>query len=217
MLDTLRERLLSGRYEPLTPLRLKPLADELGVSTMPVRAALARLEGEGLVQTAPRRGAVVAPIDLDSLDQVQAVRAALEGYAARLGAERITDAGIVEMREALRRVDAATTHEESVAAEWDGYSICHRASGQQRLIDLVGDHRRMALRYIRLVMRRNPEFSVAAHSNLDRLIEACDRRDGETAERVLREAMAWTGQEVRALLQGTDGSVPRTTVGKDVG
>src|SRR2546426_1115964 len=91
--EALRARILRG-LAPGSPLRLAEIADQYGVSMMPVRSALRRLEAEGLIRQLPRRGAVVAPLELSDLEEIQAVRAGLEGYAARLGAERIGETGL---------------------------------------------------------------------------------------------------------------------------
>ena len=102
--------------EPGTPLRLSAIAERLGVSTMPVRAALKRLEGDGLVRVLARRGTVVAPLELDDIEEIQAIRWGIEGLAARLGAEACTDADVAAMRGHLERI-----REASAARDMDAY------------------------------------------------------------------------------------------------
>jgi len=62
--EALRERILRGDYPEGEPLRQDALADELGVSRIPVREALRQLEAEGLVTFSPHRGAVVSTRDV---------------------------------------------------------------------------------------------------------------------------------------------------------
>lgn len=79
--ETLRDRILSGAYPPLARLNIDGIARELGVSPIPVREALRRLEAQGWVQFRPNAGAVVAPVDATSWEQAMVTLAILEGAA----------------------------------------------------------------------------------------------------------------------------------------
>jgi DNA-binding GntR family transcriptional regulator len=189
--EALRERIVRGVYAPLTPLRLAPFAAELGVSTQPVRAAILRLQGEGLVQTVPRRGSVVAPLELNDLEEIQAIRSAIEGFAARVGAERIDSAGIQSMERGLEALRHVTTLDDYIATEWECYSHCYAVAGRAGLLGLIADYRRRAERYIRVSLEGMPAFGDAVEYQR-RLIDACIAHDGEAAERVIHESIAWT-------------------------
>lgn len=84
----IRERIMSGELAPGSRLNEVALADEMRISRPPVREALRILSGEGLVEFAAGRGAVVTDLDLDSYVQVAEIRMALEVAAARHAAER---------------------------------------------------------------------------------------------------------------------------------
>ena len=86
--DRLLSLLLAGTWAPQTPLREESLASMLGTSRTPVRDALRRLEGDGLVQITPRRGARVVGYSAEEIDSIYDLRAVLEGLAARWAAER---------------------------------------------------------------------------------------------------------------------------------
>ncbi len=75
--EVLRDEILHD-LEPGMALPLAGIAERLGVSTMPVRAALMRLEADGLVRQQPRRGAIVAPLEVDDVQEIQAVRAGID-------------------------------------------------------------------------------------------------------------------------------------------
>ncbi|HEY9228512.1 MAG TPA: GntR family transcriptional regulator [Gemmatimonadaceae bacterium] len=74
----LRERILRGDYPEGEPLRQDAVADELGVSRIPVREALRQLEAEGLVTFSPHRGAVVSSLSLDEIHELFELRAEIE-------------------------------------------------------------------------------------------------------------------------------------------
>src|SRR4051794_15630849 len=76
--EALRERILRGDYPEGEPLRQDALADELGVSRIPVREALRQLEAEGLVTFNPHRGAVVSTLSLDEIEELFQLRADIE-------------------------------------------------------------------------------------------------------------------------------------------
>lgn len=84
VLDFVRDRILSGEYEPGARLRLQPLAEESGASLIPVREALRILETERLVETIPNRGARVAGISREDMEDLYRVRVLLETEAVRL-------------------------------------------------------------------------------------------------------------------------------------
>lgn len=83
VLDFVRARILSGEYEPGARLRLQPLAEESGASLIPVREALRILEAERLVETIPNRGARVANISREDMEDLYRVRILLETQAIR--------------------------------------------------------------------------------------------------------------------------------------
>jgi DNA-binding GntR family transcriptional regulator len=76
--DALRERILRGAYPDGEPLRQDTLAEELGVSRIPVREALRQLEAEGLVTFSPHRGAVVSSLSLAEIEELFELRAEIE-------------------------------------------------------------------------------------------------------------------------------------------
>jgi DNA-binding GntR family transcriptional regulator len=91
---TIRERILSGAYAPGYRVVIDALASELGVSALPVREAIRRLEAEGLVVFRPNAGAHVAPADPRLFEEEMTVLAVLEGYATALAAPALGAEGV---------------------------------------------------------------------------------------------------------------------------
>ncbi len=99
VVDTLREAILTGEYRPGERLVQDELAESLGISRIPLREALRRLEGEGLVIISPNRGAIVRPLAPKDVVDLYDVRLALESLAVRRAAEHYVD-----LREATERM-----------------------------------------------------------------------------------------------------------------
>ncbi|MDH2328145.1 GntR family transcriptional regulator [Cereibacter sp. SYSU M97828] len=103
----LRQAILSGSYDPGTRLNERSLAQQLGVSTTPVKEALRQLEADGLVLTKPRSGVIVR-FDYHWAEEMILARAAIESTIARLAAQRITDADIPALQQVLDDMRRAT-------------------------------------------------------------------------------------------------------------
>ena len=83
------DAIISGRAAPGQRLRERELSDQYGVSRIPVREAIHRLEQDGFLVTAPRRGAVVRKLTLKDVEELFDLRVLLESFAARRAAERV--------------------------------------------------------------------------------------------------------------------------------
>jgi DNA-binding GntR family transcriptional regulator len=92
LVDIVRDRILSGSAAPDSPIRQDALAGELGISKIPLREALARLEQEGLLHSHANRGFFVRSLNTAEAEEVFALRLKLEPDAIVLGAERANDA-----------------------------------------------------------------------------------------------------------------------------
>jgi DNA-binding GntR family transcriptional regulator len=90
LVESLRDRILSGAAAAGEPVRQDALAAELGISKIPLREALARLEQEGLVRSEPNRGFFVRPLSAAEAEEVYALRLKLEPDAAAAGAGAAT-------------------------------------------------------------------------------------------------------------------------------
>jgi len=84
----IRDRIMAGAFPQGSRLRERELADALGVSRIPLREALPRLEADGFVATSPRRGARVAQLTVRDIEEVYTVRLGVDVFAARLAALR---------------------------------------------------------------------------------------------------------------------------------
>lgn len=101
---TIRDLVIRGAFEAGARLKEEELAATIGVSRTPIREALRRLSAEGLVEFIPNRGAHVASWSDDDLDEIFALRAAVEGVGCRFAAARITDGELEELRKLAQKM-----------------------------------------------------------------------------------------------------------------
>lgn len=147
---TLREAILKGNLAPGERLMEIQLANQLGVSRTPIREAIRKLELEGLVIMIPRRGAEVARITEKDLKDVLEVRTSLEELAISLACERISDASVEALKEALKNFKAAINGGDvTKIAESDVafHDIIFAATDNARLIQIVNNLREQMYRY----------------------------------------------------------------------
>ena len=110
--DRLRNEILEGRLKPGEWLRQERIAQEHGVSQMPVREALKQLAAEGLVEHVPYRGVRVVQFSAEDVEDLYACRAFIEAMAARLAAVQITDSELEELAELHERMLRCRTPED---------------------------------------------------------------------------------------------------------
>ncbi|MEZ0536862.1 GntR family transcriptional regulator [Caldicellulosiruptoraceae bacterium PP1] len=88
--DVVKEKILMGLLKPGDSLIETKLSEELGVSRTPIREAIRQLELEGLVYTIPHKGAIVAGVTAQDIEDIYTIRMLLDGLAARWAAIKIT-------------------------------------------------------------------------------------------------------------------------------
>ncbi len=106
-LDKVRIAILNQYFKPGQRLIERSLCEELGVSRTVVREVLRHLETEGLVQSVPKQGPIVAVIDADTTRQIYELRSLLEGHAAAGCAAKCAPQDIATMKSALGSIEGA--------------------------------------------------------------------------------------------------------------
>lgn len=148
--NTLRKAILTGELKPGERLMEIHLANRLGVSRTPIREAIRKLELEGLVIMIPRRGAEVAQITEKSLKDVLEVRRALDALCVELACERIDEEATQQLKKACEEFERATETKDATTiakADVELHDIIVRATGNQRLIQLINNLSEQMYRY----------------------------------------------------------------------
>ena len=186
--DRLRADIQSGVYAPGDRLVERRLAHLLGVSHIPLREALARLEEEGLVVRPPRRGARVASLSPRMLEEVSSLRVVLEQFAIQRLRGRFTPAARAELQAIVdAMIRAAEQHDLALVHELDQqfHEYLWRLSDHALLMEVAGQLRSRVSHFYRAAaaplgpdgLRRHAE----THQELLDLIASGDRRAAEKA------------------------------------
>ncbi len=153
---------MSGALRPGTFIRLDETAAKLGVSVTPVREALLKLRGEGMVQLEPHRGHVVLPLSRQDIDDIFWLQATIAKELAATAAQHITDAEIDDLEritDALAAAVAAADTEAIAATEFAFHRAFNHATGRIKLAwFLLHVARYMPL----MVYAADPEWGAAA-------------------------------------------------------
>jgi DNA-binding GntR family transcriptional regulator len=186
--DQIRALILSGEMAPGARLSQIDLAERLGISRTPVREALRRLAGEGLIDALPQRGFRVTDLGLEAVMRRLEVRLLLEPGIARLAAERAEADDLIALREAIT-LEADATEPDAIH---DASRLFHLAlAGATRNEDIVSTLSTLWIVEVgrRLLARRagEPEWKPGDVREHQAILAAVEAHDGEHAERLVRE------------------------------
>jgi GntR family transcriptional regulator, vanillate catabolism transcriptional regulator len=198
----LRELILQGELAPGAPLFEVAMAERLGVSRTPIRAALAQLAQEALLERLPNGGYTVRQFTVRDLFDAVEMRGTIEGLAARMAAERGVSALALERIKApVARIDELLDRREVSSADIERYLECN-ASFHRQLIALPESFvvERMLEQIVTLPFASPNAFVVAqwelgqewkiffaAQEHHHGVIEAIEQREGARAEALARE------------------------------
>jgi DNA-binding GntR family transcriptional regulator len=192
--QALRNALLNAEFAVGERIFETEVAQMLGVSRVPVREAVRRLQQDGLLEVRPRSGIYVASISQEEADDIYRIRAALEGTAAALAAERVTEeeldelAALLERQEKEARQAARTTRSQSrVVARADQFHrAVHVYARSPRLFELLELIYGQVMHFRNITLSMPGRAEAATHGHHE-LYDALRRHDSKEAERIMRE------------------------------
>ena len=182
--NTLRERILKGVYKPGERLMEIHLADQLGVSRTPIREAIRMLELEGLVKMVPRKGAQVAKISKEDLQDVLEVRKALDTLSVKLACERITEDEIKLLNNAEREFEKALASKdvrEIAEADVAFHDVIHSATKNGRLKSMISNLAERIYRYRFEYIKQQSDGGKALMLEHREIMRCIESRDVESA------------------------------------
>ncbi len=190
----LRAAILDGGLSPGQPLSVPELSRQLDVSRSPVREALLALVADGLAVEHPRRGVSVVEVETSDLLEIHEVREGVEAQAARLCAERATDAVLRRLADVLVQQRAVVERDD--ASGWfrtnaEFHGAIAEGTGNRRLSEVLltlEAQMQLGLRQVSSDREQRRRGLTEHHGILD----AIARRDPDGAERAMRDHIRHT-------------------------
>ena len=206
---TLRKAILKGELQPGERLMEIALANRLGVSRTPVREAIRMLEHEGLVVMKPRRGAQVAKITEQELNDVLEVRKSLEMLAANKACERMTEEDMKAMWETgaeFRKLALDPNCDLTALTEADVafHDTIYRGTRNRRLNQILANLREQMYRF-RLEYLKDASIRESLVSEHEEIMKAVAGRDGELAAGLIGEHIDNQEKVIHASIASMEG------------
>ena len=197
--DSLRAAIQTGALSDGTELNQVALAEQFGISRVPVREALRALEAEGWVTAMPHRRAVVQAVSPERIQETFEIRALLETHLIEKVIARISDEQIVKLKKSCDRMDQIADHQKWVAANADFHHELLESAGSPMALELVVQLSSQVERYLRLSGETVIRESEAGREHRD-IVAAVAARDVDAARRLIRTHIEHTrGRVVDAI------------------
>jgi DNA-binding GntR family transcriptional regulator len=213
ILAAMEAAILSGEFKPREHLVEMELIDRYGVSRTVIREALKKLEAKGLVRIAPHRGARVADLSVQEIEEIYFVRAEVEKIAARLVVKNIAPEEIEGLKKLGREVENHLRRKTEQMIEKDGefHRAIYRPGRNQQLCDLIDQLKTRAyiVGYNAWSMPQRIEESVSEHQ---KIIEAIEERDASKLEKLIVKHLTFSKNSYLAQLRGSE---RRASAGKE--
>ena len=201
---TLRDMILSGTLADGSPLRQDALADQLGMSRIPIREALSRLEAEGLVASYPHRGFVVTALSRDEILELFELRRMLEPQLLAEAAPRMTDKDFAEAEAILAEYDADLN--EANVHRWGElntryHMALYSPSGRTKTLEIVRGLLVNTDRYTRMVLTLGTGVAQSKDDHAQ-MLELLRRGSANQAAALARDHIDLARRDLLTLLDG---------------
>jgi DNA-binding GntR family transcriptional regulator len=205
----LRADIIRGRFGPGELISTGKIAAGMGISPMPVRAALTRLETEGLLVIVPQRGVKVSGVSIVELRELFIIRSRLEGLAAHLACPRLTEADLRTLKRLQAGMAKHAKHPDAkrwLTANERWHQTIFRASGNEQLARLLLElwHRGMSRRIAAPNVPGHMDRRFREHQAI---LAALEKGDADLAERLWRDHILAGGEEIIKYLEAAQALV----------
>lgn len=187
--NALRDQIVAGELRPGEVIDQERIAAALDVSRMPLRQALLKLEANGLIELRPHRSAVVTPMEPSAVEEIYAMRVALESMLVEVATAHLADQDFAELESLNEQVGQLVESGDTagfVAADRRLHLKLYAASGYTRAVAEVEQLRDSSDRYVGAyaALPTLASRSVAEHA---KILQACRDRDGRLAAQLIRD------------------------------
>jgi len=202
-----RQRILSGQYKAGDFLRQEALAQEMGVSRIPIREALALLEAEGFVVREQYRGALIPHLSLREVEEIYRLRSMLEPFLLEQAIPKLTPAVIAKARELVVASRTCSDRNEWLRLNFQLHKTLYAAADLPLTMQVLDQLLMRADRYLRMQRYLSAEIQQESDQEHLNLLDLLEAGRSEEAIAALRKHISWNEKDVRstyeAALSGT--------------
>ena len=205
-LERLRTVIVEHHFPPGTRLTERELCEQMGVSRSVVREVIRHLEAEGLVESIPHHGPIVARLDAATAAEIYEIRGLLEASAAHDAALRATPEAIAQLHAALLRIGqgyATGDHHGVLQATMAFYEAMFLAGGRNVAWEVV-KRLNSRISWLRSMTIASPGRSVSGLGQMERIFEAIAAHQPEAAAAASREHVANAAALAQSLLAAAE-------------
>ncbi len=202
--NVLRNDILQGIYKSNAPLRQDEIAARFGVSKIPVREALQQLKVEGLVTFFPNRGAVVSTLSSAEVDEIYAMRIALETLALQRSIPNLTIADLARAEALLTQLDQEPQVVRWGELNWEFHALLYRPANLPRLMSWMATLHTNVARYMLLYLA-GMEYQAASQQEHRAILAACRQGEIDLACERLRQHLQTAADQLVTFLQKQEG------------
>jgi DNA-binding GntR family transcriptional regulator len=197
----IRQRIITLDLPPMSAIDEQTLMEDLQLGRTPIREALQRLAAENLVEIIPRRGMFVADIGLTDLHQVFELRMMLEGFCARLAAQRASESQLAEMQMLIEELDRLPNDDRKalMVIDEEFHELLYQAAANEFLADTLRRLHALSFRIWHLVLDRLGSVRGAMEQHVE-ITRALKARDEAQAEALLQQHICEFQNEIKAVL-----------------
>jgi DNA-binding GntR family transcriptional regulator len=197
----LLQDIYTGRFAQGAVVNELELAKRLNVSRGPVREAVQRLQGIGLITRTPFMKARVIKLGVETMIELFEVRAALEGMACKLATERMSDQELDELEQALHAESFKDQDAPSSLPQFDFHARVAQGSKNRRLIEALNQDNYNLLRLYRTSAASIQQRKATAFEEHAQIVMAMKSRNGALAESLMRSHIQRASQYMQHQLE----------------
>jgi DNA-binding GntR family transcriptional regulator len=195
--ESLKQAIIQGNITAEEWLVESHIAETLGISRTPVREAIHKLEREGLIERQPRGGFTVLGLNRNDIEETFGIRSVLEGYAARLAAEKHKKEELAPLEKKIEEFQNALERKKMdvlPVINTEFHDMLYALSKSPKLVHMINGLQDQIYRYRELILKEK-KFAVTSNRDHIQLLKLIRKRDAEGAVQLVRDHIL-RGQEM---------------------
>lgn len=198
--DDLRKKIIQGRIKVGERIRIDQVSNQYGVSTMPAREAVLRLESEGFLTFYPYRGAVVKELSIQEVEEIFKIRQIMESAAAQLAIQNLGSDELNKLEELLMKMEKIKDIPRWLELNWQFHETIYEPCRLPRFCKMIRNLRNDINRYL-VTSLLDPDLREIAERKHRKIFEACQRKEIGELDLHVREHLQETSDALIRILR----------------